>query len=224
MALTVRLVLAVSLDGRLAPAHGGAAHLGGPGDRQALDQALAWADACLIGAGTLRAHRSTCLLRDPDLQQQRIKAGRSAQPVAVVVSHQSVFPQDWLFFQQPVQRWLLAPQAAHDGFEHWLPLQSSWTQRLEALHQAGIQHLVLLGGAQLAADLFQADAVDELQLTLSPRILGGPHSWIPPQTMALPQSLQQPEAWCLQAAEPLQGDEVLLRYRRRRGGSNPSVG
>lgn len=216
-------MLAVSLDGRLAPARGGAAQLGGPGDRQALDQALAWADACLIGAGTLRAHRSTCLLRDRQLLDQRIAEQRSPQPIAVVVSHRSAFPQDWLFFQQPLQRWLLAPDPAAEGFDQWLPLQSSWPQRLEALQQAGIQRLVLLGGAQLAADLFEADAVDELQLTLSPRLLGGANSWIPPQTMTLPESLQQPDAWCLQASEPLQGDELLLRYRRRRDGGSPSA-
>ncbi|MGA0022394.1 MAG: riboflavin biosynthesis protein RibD, partial [Vulcanococcus sp.] len=45
----LRLVLAVSLDGRLAPPAGGAAQIGGRGDREALEQALAWADACLIG-------------------------------------------------------------------------------------------------------------------------------------------------------------------------------
>ena len=61
----VRLVLAISLDGRLAPPEGGAAQLGGEGDRRALEHALAWADACLIGAGTLRAHQCTCLIRDP---------------------------------------------------------------------------------------------------------------------------------------------------------------
>ncbi|MCH1545666.1 MAG: dihydrofolate reductase family protein, partial [Synechococcus sp. MOX_bin32] len=44
------------MDGRLAPPEGGAAQLGGEGDRRALEQALAWGDACLIGARTLRAH------------------------------------------------------------------------------------------------------------------------------------------------------------------------
>ena len=44
-----RLVLAISLDGRLAPAEGGAAQLGGQGDRRVLDASLAWADACLMG-------------------------------------------------------------------------------------------------------------------------------------------------------------------------------
>jgi 5-amino-6-(5-phosphoribosylamino)uracil reductase len=221
--LTVRLVLAVSLDGRLAPAGGGAAQLGGVGDRLMLDQALAWADACLLGAGTLRAHQSTCLLRDLALQQQRLKQGRPAQPIAVVVSHQSAFPQGWLFFQQPLQRWLLAPQPPAEGFERWLPLQSTWPQHLEALQRAGIRRLVLLGGAQLAAELFQVDAVDELQLTVSPRLLGGANSWIPPHTIDLPEALQQPDAWCFQAADPLQGDELLLRYRRRRGEPAPSV-
>ena len=43
-------MLAVSLDGRLAPPSGGAAQLGGSGDRQVLEQALAWSDAVLIGA------------------------------------------------------------------------------------------------------------------------------------------------------------------------------
>ena len=219
-------MLAVSLDGRLAPASGGAAQLGGAGDRQVLDQALSWADACLIGAGTIRAHRSTCLLRDPALQQQRIDAGRPPQPVAVVVSHRNSFPQDWLFFQQPVQRWLLAPEPAADGFNRWLPLQSSWPERLSALQLAGINKLVLLGGSQLAAQLFQVDVVDQLQLTLSPRILGGANCWIPQQAMTLPEALQQPEAWQLEEMTPLQDDELMLRYARRREGFNlpPSVG
>ena len=49
---SLRLVLAVSLDGRLAPPEGGAAQLGGRGDRRVLEEALAWADGCLVaGAG-----------------------------------------------------------------------------------------------------------------------------------------------------------------------------
>ena len=67
----VRLVLAISLDGRLAPQQGGAAQLGGAGDRRALEEALAWGDAVMIGAGTLGAHRSSCLIRDTDLLLRR---------------------------------------------------------------------------------------------------------------------------------------------------------
>ena len=169
----VRLVLAISLDGRLAPPAGGAAQLGGEGDRRALERALAWGDACLIGAGTLRAHQCTCLIRSPQLLEQRRSEGRAEQPVAVVVSRSPDFSSTWRFFDQPLQRWLLAPEPVDQGFDRWFPLAPTWSERLQALGAAGIQRLVLLGGAQLSADLLQADCVDALQLTLVPQLLGG---------------------------------------------------
>ena len=217
----VRLVLAISLDGRLAPPQGGAAQLGGEGDRRALEQALAWADACLIGAGTLRAHQCTCLIRNPQLLDRRRQEGRSEQPAAVVVSGSPDFPLDWLFFRQPLQRWLLAPAPVEAGFERWIPLAEAWPQRLEALGAAGIQRLVLLGGAHLAADLLAADCVDALQLTLVPRLLGGGNTWLPLACSGLPEALTQPEAWDAEGAEPLGGGEWLLRYRRLR---TPPIG
>ena len=88
----VRLVLAISLDGRLAPTEGGAAQLGGEGDRHALEQALAWGDACLIGAGTLRAHQCTCLIRSPQLLEQRRSEGRAEQPACLLYTSPS--PRD----------------------------------------------------------------------------------------------------------------------------------
>ena len=219
----VRLVLAISLDGRLAPREGGAAQLGGEGDRRALEQSLAWADACLIGAGTLRAHQCTCLIRNPQLLEQRRVEGRPEQPIAVVASRFPNFSQDWLFFRQPLQRWLLAPAPVEAGFERWIALGESWPQRLEALGSAGIHRLVLLGGASLAADLLAADCVDALQLTLVPRLLGGRNTWLPSACSGLPEGLTQPEAWDAEGAEPLGGGEWLLRYRRLRTPTNGGV-
>ena len=219
----VRLVLAISLDGRLAPPVGGAAQLGGEGDRRALEHALAWGDACLIGAGTLRAHQCTCLIRSPELLEQRRSEGRAEQPAAVVVSRSPAFPQDWLFFRQPLQRWLLAPAPVEAGFERWIPLGESWPQRLAALGSVGVQRLVLLGGASLVADLLAEDCVDALQLTLVPRLLGGGNTWIPTVCSGLPEALGRPDAWRAEGADPLGGDEWLLRYRRLRHPSDGGV-
>ena len=108
----VRLVLAVSLDGRLAPPDGGAAQLGGAGDRRALEEALAWADGCLIGAETLRLHGSTCLIRQADLLERRRREGRSPQPWALAVSRSGLLDPQLPFFQQPVRRGLLTPAGA----------------------------------------------------------------------------------------------------------------
>lgn len=215
---TVRLVLAVSLDGRLAPPGGGAAQLGGSGDRRALEESLTWADACLIGAGTLRAHRCTCLIRDADLLETRRVAERPDQPDAVVVSRQNNFPGNWLFFQQPLRRVLLGPQPAGTGFDGWVEQGESWVVSLKRLHQQGYARLVVLGGAELATSLLAADAIDELQLTLTPRLLGGEHSWVSFASQLsshLPQSLAGLGAWQLNDSSCLGGDELLLRYSRR---------
>ena len=147
----LRLVLAVSLDGRLAPPSGGAAQIGGPGDRRVLEEALAWADACLIGGRTLRLHGSSCLIRQLDLLEQRSRQGLPPQPAAVVVSRSGSFDPSLRFFSQPLQRWLLGPERLEPpaGFHVALPLET-WHQALAALAARGLQRLVLLGGAELA--------------------------------------------------------------------------
>jgi 5-amino-6-(5-phosphoribosylamino)uracil reductase len=210
----LRLVLAVSLDGRLAPAEGGAAQLGGPGDRRVLEEALAWADGCLIGAETLRLHGSTCLIHAPDLLEQRHLAARPPQPAALVVSRSGQIPGQLPFFQQPIDRWLLAPVSAAPvpgqapGFQRHVPLEP-WPRLLSGLAAEGLERLLVLGGAQLAACLLREALIDELQLTLCPQVLGGPHSWVPLQE-ACPGS-----HWRLQETRHLGGDELMLRYARQ---------
>ena len=206
---SLRLVLAVSLDGRLAPPQGGAAQLGGVGDRQVLEEALAWADAVLIGAETLRRHGSTCLIHAPQLLAQRQLQGRPTQPTAIVVSRSGAIPEELPFWRQPLQRWLLAPPgaAAPPAFERCLPL-ISWAAALAALGEQGLTRIVVLGGAALAGSLLMEQCIDALQLTLCPRLLGGPHSWVP-----LAAALQT-GPWQLQEHRRLEGDELLLHYRR----------
>ena len=210
----LRLVLAVSLDGRLAPAEGGAAQLGGPGDRRVLEEALAWADGCLIGAETLRLHGSTCLIHAPDLLEQRHLAARPPQPAALVVSRSGQIPGQLPFFQQPIDRWLLAPASAAPvpgqapGFQRHVPLEP-WPRLLSGLAAEGLERLLVLGGAQLAASLLREALIDELQLTLCPQLLGGPHGWVP-----LPEAFARSH-WRLQETRHLGGDELMLRYARQ---------
>lgn len=217
----LRLVLAVSLDGRLAPTEGGAAQLGGAGDRRVLEESLAWADGCLIGAETLRLHGTTCLIRAPDLLEQRHRAGCPPQPAALVVSRSGQIPGQLPFFQQPIDRWLLAPASAAPlpgqasgqsqgqapGFQRHLPLEP-WPCLLSRLAAEGLKRLLVLGGARLAASLLREALIDELQLTLCPQVLGGPHSWVPLQEACAGSH------WRLQEMRPLDGDELMLRYAR----------
>ncbi len=207
----LRLVLAVSLDGRLAPPEGGAAQLGGKGDRRVLEEALAWADGCLIGAETLRRHGTTCLIHAPDLLEERARQGRPPQPVTIAVSRRGHLPPELPFFRQPLERWLLlaeAPAEPPTGYARTLPLPD-WPEALTQLARLGLDRVAVLGGAALAASLLEADRLHELQLTLCPRLLGGTHLWLPPGATRSGGS-----PWRLLEQRTLGGDEVLLRYGR----------
>ena len=105
----VKLVLAISLDGRLALANGGKAELGGEGDRKALEESLAWADGILIGARTIRIHRNTCLIHDKELIRRRLVENRSSQPITIITSKKQKFDKDLPFFKQPIKRWIITP-------------------------------------------------------------------------------------------------------------------
>jgi 5-amino-6-(5-phosphoribosylamino)uracil reductase len=207
-------VLAVSLDGRLAPPAGGAAQLGGKGDRRVLEEALTWSDAVLIGAETLRLHQSSCQIHAPDLLRQRQEREQPLQPIVVVWSRSGMFSPRLPFFQQPLERWLLLsstvqPPSAMVGFDRVLPFLD-WPKSLQELGSLGVERIAVLGGARLAGSLVAARALDALQLTLCPMVLGGAHSWLPPAVEGDPST-----HWVLRRQEPLPGGELLLSYERQ---------
>ncbi len=216
----LRLVLAVGLDGRLAPPQGGAARLGSPADRRVLEECLAWADACLVGAGTLRVHGGTCLIHGEDLLRQRRRQHRSSQPHLLVVSRQGQLDGALPVFRQPLERWWLAPgqtrlDQAPPWFQGVIPLPH-WQGLPQAMGEKGWQRLVVLGGAQLATTLAAHDLLHELHLTLCPQLLGGGHLWLQGGVL-IPQN-----RWCAVESRPLGDGEWLCRWRRQSEcGSSP---
>ena len=218
----IRVVLAISLDGRLAFPHQASKPLGGMGDRHYLEKSLAWADGALIGGGTIRAHCNTCLIHDEVLLKKRTEEGRPKQPIAVVISSQKDFCQKWSFFNQPIKRWLISPSQISSqfsggppvGYERQFFMQENWANTMSQLTKAGLKRLVLLGGAHLVGSFLQADQVDELQLTLTPKIIGGDYNWVPQNIEKLPTELSQSDAWLLSENKSIGDNELLLHYIR----------
>ena len=216
----VRLVLASSIDGRIAYPEGGKTQLGQSGDRLVLEESLAWSDGILMGGQTLRDHRSICIIKNQSLIKQRIFEGKDEQPISLVVSNQIDFPVNWLFFKQPVQRWLLQKQTKlnenqlPNGFHKLMNLKLKWRDSLNDLNQEGLSKIVLLGGPNLISYFIIEDLINELQITITPHILGGSYCWVSSELNNLNEIIKENNGWTLKESKKLGNNELLIRYFR----------
>ena len=216
----VRLVLASSIDGRIAYPEGGKTKLGLSGDRMVLEESLAWSDGMLMGGQTLRDHQSICIIKNKNLLKQRIATGKNEQPIALIASNQINFPVNWLFFKQPVRRWLLQKQDLENqtklinGFDKKINLKFTWRESLDDLYQKGITKIVLLGGANLISNFLLENLIDELQITITPHLLGGDYCWVSSKLRGLNTIINTRNNWILKENKKLGNNELLIRYVR----------
>ena len=214
----VKLVIASSIDGRIAFPEGGKTQLGQSGDRLVLEESLAWSDGILMGGQTLRDHESICLINNEILLKQRASEGKNEQPIALIASSQIDFPTSWLFFKQPLQRWLIQKQGKRNenmvpkGFDKKLNFKFKWRDSLDDLYQKGISKIVLLGGANLISAFLLEDLIDELQITITPHLLGGNYSWVSSEVKNLNKIMNKKNKWILKEAKKLGNNELLIRY------------
>ena len=216
----VKLVLASSIDGRIAYPEGGKTQLGQSGDRLVLEESIAWSDGILMGGQTLRDHQSICIIKNKSLLKQRISEGKHEQPIALLASNQIDFPINWLFFKQPIRRWLLQKQNKRNelilpqGFDKKINLKITWRDSLKDLNQKGIEKIVLLGGTNLISDFILEDIVDELQITITPHLLGGDYCWVSSKLRSLNTIMNKKNNWILKESRKLGNNELLIRYLR----------
>ncbi len=136
-------------------------------------------DAVMVGAGTLRLERYGRMAKSEELRDRREAEGLARDPLAVVVSGRLDLPADLPLLQEPGQRVLIAtgsdaslPGLAADvtyvrtGDD--LPLLMA---RLREDH--GVRSVLCEGGPTLNSFLLAAGLVDELFLTLNPKLSGG---------------------------------------------------
>ena len=218
--LWVKLVLASSIDGRIAYPEGGKTQLGQSGDRLVLEESLAWSDGILMGGQTLRDHQSICIIKNKNLLKKRISEGKREQPIALLASNQINFPVDWLFFKQPVQRWLLQKETKNNEnqlqncFHKRIHLRYKWRDSLDDLDRQGLSKIVLLGGANLISAFLTEDLINELQITITPHLLGGDYCWVSSKLNNLNTIINQNKKWILKENKNLGNNEILIRYFR----------
>lgn len=217
------VVLAMSADGKISDTARSGAGFSSSIDYAHLERQVGIADAVLFGAGTLRAHGSAMSIRNSDLISLRREKQKPDQPIQIVCTRSGIIPSDIRFFQQKIPRWLLTTKKGATSwqnhpqqvFDQIMTPESSdgeieWQEALKILKHKGIEHLAVLGGGELIADLFASELLDELWLTICPLLLGGKDAPNPIEGSGL--SLENAQKLKLLSVENID-QEVFLHYQ-----------
>jgi len=173
--------LATSLDGKINITGRGHFPLGTRDDWREMQRLRKKSDAIVFGASTLRGFKAACCIEEQDWPQAR-------QPVNVVLSSKlEGLSVAWPFFKDTrIQRILLvSDQASPQQIRKYeksceviiLPRSARGKSRaaiiLKLLQDRGLSKILVEGGGQVMWEFLRPNLIDELHITLTPRILGG---------------------------------------------------
>lgn len=169
-----------SADGR-ATAGGRSAPLSDEGDRALFHALREGVDAVLAGTGTLRIERYGRLIKDPAARQRRTERGLDPEPLAVVISRSGQIPYEIPLFSDPEARIVEftagtepRPVTAKRELVSLPPEELTLPGVMARLRKDfDVRTLLCEGGPTLFAALVAEALVDELYLTLGPKLVGG---------------------------------------------------
>lgn len=178
----VAVNMVASADGR-ATLEGTARGIGSEIDRVIMIALRAQADAILWGAGTLRAEPVGRGVPEA-MEPARILRGLTAQPLLVVLSASGDVPLERGVFAEPERAIVfVANQTLREAVERLRQRAIVQTVGEETpdpaaaldwlARERGVRHVVCEGGPTLNHALIRAGLVDELFLTLAPKLIAG---------------------------------------------------
>ena len=176
--------LAISIDGKIASKDRALCHLGSRHDHMLMQVLRSRADAVLMGAGTLRALKAPANLTDRKLMARRGKVGRSRNPLNIIVTSNPNFDLNWPFFKNhSVQRLLVVPATLPDSrikkykksceILRYTSAKKFPLELISFLTKKGLSNLLLEGGGGTLFQFAALDLIDEWNVTLTPKIIGG---------------------------------------------------
>lgn len=218
----VTVNMATSLDGRISTRRRETVTLGTRNDRHLMDVLRARSDGVLVGAGTVRHDGFPVLVRDPEVRRRRSRK-RPTHPVNIVLSRTLDMPVNRGIFQHPDTEKLIfttrsATAARLKRFRRVaevvvLPRRTLPVDAVLAeLAKRGMRKILLEGGGELHFAFARAGCVDEIYVTVTPHLIGGPA----PTLLDGSGFLWKEHPRLKLVSSRRSGDEVFLRYRVKR--------
>jgi riboflavin-specific deaminase-like protein len=213
---------ALTWDGRISTRRGTPSDFSSKRDKRRLVEIRARCDAVLVSAKTVAADNMSMGLPGADLRAARIARGQREYPLRVLLTNSGrINPALRLFAEtfSPIvifsttrmpARARAALAARADLWLHESPSVNLAVMLATLRADYGVRRIVCEGGAQIFRALLAAGLVDELHVTLCPRIFGGQKA---PTLTSLPGPfLPTSVPLALRKMEVI-GDECFLRYR-----------
>ena len=209
----LRANMIFSADG--AAAFGGrAGPLSAAADYQLLLALRAYADVVLVGAGTARAENygPVQLRRDHEAQREELGLGSAPPPIAVV--SQSGRLPDRLLKSPTPPILITSDRGARDNASGCRVMTAGddtvdMSEAIRQLRDGGMTRILCEGGPMLLDALVETDLVDELCVTLAPRLAGSQ-----PLGHGAPAAITSPTKMRLSHVLVASDDYLYLRYRR----------
>ena len=209
----VAVNFAATVDGRAAIG-GVSGPIGSAADTAMLAGLRTRFDAVMIGAGTMRAERYGRIVGDQEQRERRERLGLPHDPLMAIVSGRLDLPWDAPLFSEGGQVLIFTASEAeppdtatslrvvrHEGKVDI----AAALRHLRA--ERGIRALLCEGGPRLHAQLQAGGWVDDLFLTIAPKLVGGEAPRI--VEGELPAAAELELAWLLE-----EEGELLARYSR----------
>ena len=220
----VTVNMAMSADGKISTHRRETFALGSKEDRYLMDVLRARADAVIIGSRIVQLDGYAIRVRDKDLREKRLARTGKRHPLNVVLSTRLNLPLETQFFTHPRTERLVVTtrQAPKTRIERVTAVAEVEVQRgksisparvIQSLADRGYKRLLLEGGGALNFSFFEKGLVDEVYITVTPRILGGSDS----PTVADGEGFlaaNHPRLDLVSCRR--RGDEVFLRYKVKR--------
>jgi riboflavin-specific deaminase-like protein len=186
-------------------------------DRRLFHHLRTQADAVMVGAGTAREERYGRMTKNNELRQKRQNEGFVPDALAVVVSGRLDLPADLPLLNEPEQTVVIATgsDASIPGVEgqvEYARVGDDLPRLMSYLHEEhGVRSVLCEGGPTLNSFLFAAGLVDELFLTMNPKLIGGAAAL----TIVAGRELVDPVELDLVSVAEAEG-ELYTRWRMRR--------
>ncbi len=181
----VRVNMVTTLDGAATGADGVTGSINSPADKVVFDLLRALSDVVVIGAGTARTEGYGRLTLDPEYAALRAEHGASPSLPLALVTRSGRLPERLRDGRSGEVLAItcascpgLASLRADLGADHVIVAGDTDVDlpfAVEALIHNGFRRIHSEGGPHLLGRLLQEHLVDELCLTLAPRLVGGSH-------------------------------------------------